>query len=519
MWLFSEIKTLGDIPRHYARTQPEKTALIDAAGTVTFAELDARSNRVANVLLKLGIEKGTNVAFLGKNSNYYFDVLFGASKVGVTLIPLNWRLAAPEIEAIVADASPAVIIVDREYEDLAEIVLKSSKTQCTRIVFDSSHRGASALDELMNACAPTDPAIRVDMEQNAVLMYTSGTTGKPKGVQLSHQGFFYVRLCEHLEATMKYEADDVVLTVMPLFHAMANYFSLQALYNGATVAAYSMPDPGGLMKLIAQHQATIVPLVPTAIQMLLDHPNAADANYSSVRLMIYAGASIDAHLLSRAMRAIQCKFMQFYGATETGGAPVAFLRPEQHKLDDVARLKSCGTVFPLTEMKVADENGIELPDGQVGEFFVRAPYLTTGYFNQLEVTAAAFRNGWYRSGDAGYRDAEGFFYIVDRVKDMIISGGENVYSTEVEHALQKLAGVQMCAVVGLPDPKWGEKVVAAIIADPSVTLTKEEVIAHCRTLIAGYKVPKDIKFIHSLPMTPTGKVKKRALRDQLLTEK
>ncbi|MDR8398388.1 long-chain-fatty-acid--CoA ligase [Paraburkholderia sp. USG1] len=517
MWLFSEIRSLGDIPRHYARTIPEKPALIDADGTVSFAELDARSNRLANALVRMGIEPGARVAFLGRNSSRFFEVWFGVNKAALALVPLNWRLAVVEMAAIVEDASPALIITDREYEGIAEIVRKSSTRECRSIVFDSTSPGTSGLDELMNACHPADPAIQVDPWQIACLMYTSGTTGRPKGVQLSHQGYLYLRLCEHLDSSLKYDVNDVMLTVMPLFHAMGTGLSLQALYNGAAVAVYSMPEPGELIKLIARDRPTILPLVPTVIQMLLEHPDAAVADYSSVRFVICAGSPIGSHLLSRAIRAMQCDFIQFYGATETSTG-VTFLRPEQHRLDDEAKLRSCGSPLPLVEIKVVDAKGKEVPNGQVGELLIRSPSLATGYFNQPELTAATFGSGWYRSGDGGYRDAEGFFYIVDRLKDMIISGGENVYSAEVEQALQRLPGVDLCAAVGLPDEKWGERVVAAIVLAPSATLSKEEVISHCRGLIAGYKVPKQVEFVQSMPMTSTGKVMKRALRDLLLKD-
>jgi acyl-CoA synthetase (AMP-forming)/AMP-acid ligase II len=515
MWLWSEIKTLGDIPRHYARTLPGKPALIDAAGSTSFAALDAASNRVANALVARGIEPAARVAFLGKNSARYFEVLFGVNKAGASLMPLNWRLAPPEMMAIMEDASPALLIVDREYEEVARLISKSGRVECPCIVFDSSHPGDAPFDRWLASASAGDPMIAVNPWQTAVLMYTSGTTGKPKGVQLSHQGYLYLRLCEHLDPSFKYDSTDVMLTVMPLFHAMGTGLSLQALYNGAAVAIYSMPDPGSLIKLIARDRPTILPLIPTVIQMLLDHPDAETADYSSVRIVVYAGSPIGSHQLNRAIRAMKCEFMQFYGATETG-AGVTFLRPEQHRLDDETKLKSCGSPLPLIDIKVADADGVEVPVGQVGEFLIRSPSITTGYFNQPDTTAAAFRDGWYRSGDAGYRDAEGFLYIVDRVKDMIISGGENIYSTEVEQALQQLRGVQMCAVVGLPDDRWGERVVAAIVADPSVSLSSEEVVAHCRKLIAGYKVPKQIEFVQSLPMTPTGKVKKQELRGQFL---
>jgi acyl-CoA synthetase (AMP-forming)/AMP-acid ligase II len=518
MWLFTEIKTLADTPRYWGRKTPDAVALVDAVGKVTFAELDDRSNRVAHALVTMGVGPGDRVSYLGQNSNCYFDVLFGVLKAGAMLVPLNWRLAVPEMAAILKDAGPRLIFIDKPYADIADQVLRAANSDCTKVLFDSSVSSPKGAASGLADAEPRNPMIGIDGESTALLLYTSGTTGKPKGVQLCHQGFFYSRLCEHLEPTMKYEPGDLVLTVMPLFHAMAHYFSLQALYNGAAALVYPMPDPEGLRKLIARERPTIVPLVPTAIHMLLNLPNSREADYESVRLMVYAGSSIDPALLARAMRTFnKCKFMQFYGATETGGAAVVFLRPDQHQLDDEPRLKSCGTPFPLVEVKVVDSGGNEVPDGTVGEFLIRAPFLATGYFNQPETTAAAFVDGWYRSGDAGYRDKDGFLFIVDRVKDMIITGGENVYSMEVEHALLQLDGVQMCAIVGMPDPKWGECVVAAIIPSASAKLSSDDVITHCRKLIAGYKVPKDVMFVPSLPMTPTGKVKKRELRDQLIS--
>lgn len=477
MWLYAEIKTLGDIPRHYGHATPDRMALLDSVGRTSFAELDVRSNRIANVLLDLNIACGARVAFLGKNSTRYFEILFGVNKVGAALLPLNWRLAAPEIEEILLDSTPEVLIADREYVDLAVQLAGSVGLRPRIIGFDSTHTGGADLDTLMESASASDPAIQVDPWQTAILMYTSGTTGKPKGAQLSHQGYLYLRLCEHLEPSLGYTPDDLMLTVMPLFHAMGVGLSLQALYNGVPVAVYSMPEPGRLIELIARDRPTVIPLVPTVIQMLLEEPNAANADYSSVRLIIYAGASISLNLLKRALSEMTCDFMNFYGATETS-AGVTFLLPEDHRLEDEARLQSCGRLLPLVDIKVADPDGNELPQGQVGEFLIRSPSLITGYFNQLEATAIAFRGGWYRSGDCGYRDSEGLFYLVDRLKDMIVTGGSNVYSTEVEQAVLRLDGVSMCAVVGLPDDKWGERVVAVVVPEPGADLSEEGVVAH-----------------------------------------
>jgi acyl-CoA synthetase (AMP-forming)/AMP-acid ligase II len=515
VWLSAEIKTLGDIPRHYARTTPDAMALLDSRGPTTFEELDTRSNRIANMLLGLNIADGARIAFLGKNTTRYFEILFGINKVGAALLPLNWRLAAPEVEEILRESTPEVLIVDREFMDAAVKALAAAGLRVRVIEFDSTQRGSTELDILMEAASDVDPAVEVGPWRTAVLMYTSGTTGKPKGAQLSHQGYLYLRLCEHLEPAFGYAPDDLMLTVMPLFHAMGVGLSLQALYNGVPVAVYSMPRPAQLIELIARDRPTVVPLVPTVIQMLLDDPNAANADYSSVRLIIYAGSSIGLNLLRRALSEMTCDFTSFYGATETS-AGVTFLLPDDHRQRNEERLQSCGRPLPLIDIKVTDPNGCELPPGEVGEFLIRSPSLITGYFNQPEATASAFRDGWYRSGDCGYRDSEGLFYLVDRIKDMIVTGGSNVYSTEVEQAVLQLDGVSTCAVVGLPDDKWGEQVVAVVVPEPGADLSEQGIIAHCRALIAGYKVPKQVRFVTSLPLTASNKVLKRALRDDLL---
>jgi len=520
MWLFSEVKTLGDIPRHYAKQTPDAPALVDAVRTISFADFDERTNRIANALIAMDVRPSDRVSFIGKNSNRCFEVFFGCAKAGASFAPLNWRLTVPELTGIVTDAGPRVLFVDREYEETADRVLRNVNLEIRKVTFDSAKSSGTELDRLMAESPASDPQIKIDAESTALLLYTSGTTGEPKGVQLSHQGFSYVRLCEHFEPDMQYVPGDALLTVMPLFHAMAYYFSLQALYNGAATINYPMPDPAGLKQLIRERRPTIVPLVPTALYLLLSLRDAETADFSSIRVLIYAGSPIDPHLLAQAMRVLSSKFMQLYGSTETGGAAVVLLRPQDHQLDDPqSRLKSCGTPFPLVDVKIVDPEGNEVPDGTVGEFLIRSPFLATGYFNKPELSAATFKDGWYRSGDGGYRDKDGFLYLVDRIKDMIVTGGSNVYSVEVENAIGRLQAVQRCAVVGLPDPKWGERVVAVIVKAPSAELSADEVIAHCRTLIAGYKVPKQVEFMSVLPITPTGKVKKAELRSQLLNAK
>ncbi|AMM21845.1 hypothetical protein AX769_18935 [Frondihabitans sp. PAMC 28766] len=510
MWLYSEIKTIGDIPRHFGRTTPHAPALIDANGPISFAELDRRSNAVANLIRGLGLSSQARVGYLGKNSTRFFEFLFGANKADTALLTLNWRLAAPELAEVLRDSTPELLLIDREFADVAAAIVSLSGITCRQLVYDSQAPGSSELDALLADSSTDDPAIDVDPWSTSVLMYTSGTTGTPKGVKMSHQGYLFLRLCEHLEPSFDYDASDIMLTVMPLFHAMGVGLSLQAIYNGAAIAVYPMPDPGTLITLIARDRPTLVPIVPTVIQMLLDHPDAAHADYSSVRLVVYAGSSISPFLLKRAITEMGCDFLQFYGGTETA-AGVTFLRPSDHRSGDETLLKSCGSPLPLVEFRVVGFDGADAPDGVVGEFWIRTPSITTGYYNKPEQTAEALEGGWYHSGDAGYRDANGYLYIVDRVKDMIVSGGENVYSTEVENALVTLEGVQMCAVVGVPDEKWGERIVAFIVPKAGSSVSEAEVMLHCRERIAGYKVPKQVKFVEALPITASGKVMKRQL--------
>ncbi|TDU26872.1 fatty-acyl-CoA synthase [Panacagrimonas perspica] len=514
MWLHYEIKNLGDIPRHYARTKADQPALIDGLGRRSWKQLDDLSNRIANGLIGAGIQPGAHIGFFGKNSARYFELLFGINKAGAGIVPLNWRLAAPEVAVVIDDAQCALVFVDREFVDVLAAVEKLCKRKFKTIVFDSTRADAAEFENWLGESTAQDPDLRIHPGDTAMLIYTSGTTGKPKGVQLTHGGLNAMRLCEHLEPAYEWREGDVMLTVMPVFHLVGTGLSVQALYNGAAVSLLPALEPGNMLKLIARDRPTICALVPTAIQLVLDHPDSKTADFSSLRLVMYAGSAISSTLLKRALEEMKCRFMQFYGATESSGA-MTLLRPEQHDVNNEARLRSCGTPLPLIEIKIVDQEGNEVAPGSNGEFWARMPNMFGGYWNQPEATAAVMKDGWYKTGDAGFRDKDGLLYIVDRVKDMIITGGENVYSAEVEQALAKHPAIRQCAVIGLPDAKWGERVTAVIIPAPGATLTQEEVIAHCRSLIAGYKVPKEVRFVEAFPMTATGKILKRSVREQM----
>lgn len=512
MWLHADVKVLPDIVRYWARVSPDKIALTEAGRTLTYRALDTESNRVAHAVTREGAGTGSVVAFVGTNSFQFFEILFGAGKAGCTMLPLNWRLAPAELAPIIEDAQPALLFVDKAFEALVARALEGSSHRCKVVVFEAGSADGG-LGAWSTGATSSDPGLQVDPDSVALLMYTSGTTGRAKGVQMTHRGISFMRLCESLEPTMKWRPDDVLLMVMPNFHLLGASLPIQALYNGTTVSIMAMFEPGKLLQLIQSDGPTLLVLAPTVIQMMLDHPSAKDTDFSSVRLTMYAGSPINAQLLKRALVEMKCEFMQFYGATESLGA-ITILRPAQHDLVDDKKLKSCGTPLPLMEIRVTDGQGNALPDGEIGEFHLRSPAMFIGYRNQPEATAAALNDGWYHTGDAGYRDkTDGLLYIVDRVKDMIVSGGENIYSSEVEQALQKHPAVAMSAVIGAPDARWGEKVVAVVVLKKGASATAEDLSKHCRELIAGFKVPKEISFAEILPISPTGKVLKRVLRD------
>ncbi len=495
MWLHAEVKSLADIPRYYGRTAPERTALISADQRRTFRELDRASNRVAAAILRTRIARNSHIAFLGKNSIEYFELLFGANKAACAMLPLNWRLTSRELAAVVEDSQTPLVFVDREFAQLLEQVRARTGAGFRSIVFDSTSRERSPFHEWIGDVPESDPSLPIEPMDTALLMYTSGTTGKPKGVELTHGGLGHMRLCEHLEPAYDWRPNDVMMLIMPIFHLVGTGLSIQGLYNGVPVTILPALDVPRVLETIARDRPTICCLVPTAIQMLIDHPAAASTDFSSLRLVMYAGSAITAKLLKRALTEMKCDFMQFYGATESGGA-LTLLRPEQQRIDDEVRLKSCGTPLPLIDVRIVGTDGRDVPEGSVGEFLVRAPCLFKGYWRQPEVTAAAL-------------------VIVDRTKDMIISGGENIYSSEVEQALIRHPAVGQVAVVGVPDERWGEKVVAVVVLANGKTASEADLIAHCRTLIAGYKVPKAITFSDNLPMTPSGKVLKTAIRARL----
>ena len=507
MWVYPEIRTLGEFIAYWARHDPQRLALRNARREIAFAELDQLAHRAAHWLLDRGAVEDRMIGFLGKNSFDFYIALFGCSHTRAGLVVFNWRLAAAELAVQIKDSETGLIIAEREFEPLLAPALATLESPPKVTWIDET----DTFEAMIANEHATRPGVIVRESDTAFQLYTSGTTGRPKGVMLAHKAINLMRLCEHLEPAYQWQRDDSFINALPNFHLLHLGITLQCLYNGVSITVERQFDPSAVLHTITTLKPTLLTLTPTMLQMLLDHPDAARADFSSLRLTLYAGSPISLGLIKRAIAMMPCAFMQFYGSTESGGA-ASILRPDEHNLEDEAKLQSCGRPLPLIEFRIVDGAGREVPDGTPGELMIRVPSITKGYWRQPEATAAVMDNGWYRSGDIARRDEEGLYYIVDRAKDMIVSGGENIYSAEVENAISLHPDVASVAVIGVPDERWGEAVKACVILKSGSDLDEGGLIAFARERLAGYKVPKSVTFMDSFPLVPSGKVSKKDLR-------
>ena len=426
-------------------------------------------------------------------------------------MPLNWRLAAAELAVILRDSECKLMFVESEFLALAADALQRADLKLQVVELTKQGTSEPAAIGFLRGASTEDPLLSVPSTVTALRVYTSGTTGLPKGVELSHENFNMTRLCEHFEPAIPWSEEDVFLMFMPNFHTAGAGLMLQSLYNGSAVSMLHAFEPAIVLRANSGYSTHNSADRSVRVADALEHPAAKETDFSCLKLCMYAGSPISLPLIRRAMAEMRCSFVQWYGATETVSA-VTLLRAHQHHLDDEQKLKSCGTPLPLVSLRVVDTSGADVRLGEVGEIWVRTPTLFKGYWKKPEETAKAKRNGWYRTGDAGYQDLEGYLYIHDRVKDMIVSGGENVYSAEIERILERHPGVAQVAVIGVPDARWGEAVKAMIVLRQGTSASEKDLIDFCRRSLAGYKLPKSVTFVDDLPRTPSGKAQKAVLR-------
>ena len=499
---------LAELARYQASGRPEAVAIAFRGRETTYGQLDNRAGQVANGLRAISSVTETRLALLARNSDVFYEVLFGAAKARDVLLAVNWRLAPAEIAWIINDAAAEVLFVGEEFFAVVAQILPELRTIKRIIALSSSGSEWEPYEVWRDRHACTDPHLEAVADDVVLQLYTSGTTGYPKGAQITHHNLFAA--LAGAKDWYPCTVADVSLACMPQFHISGSLVGLIGLHVGARTLI-SEAAPGEILRLIPTEQVALALFAPSLLLFLLQAPGCHDLHFSSLRRIVYAGSPMPLDVLRDAVATFKCEFGQMYGLTETTGA-VTLLSPNDHDPAGNRQMRSCGKPLNNAELKIVDGDGAELPCGTVGEIIVRSPQVMKGYWNLPEQTAITIRDGWLHTGDVGYVDEDGYVYVHDRLKDMIISGGENVYPAEVESALFGHPAVADVAVIGIPDARWGEAVRAIVVVKPDAAVTEAELTAYCREMIAHYKTPKSIEFVESLPRNPSGKILKRVLR-------
>jgi long-chain acyl-CoA synthetase len=512
---FDQMLTLGDIARHHARTRPDHIALSFEGRLTTYAESDRRSNQAAQALLAAGAEKGQAIAYLGKNSDHYFELLLGAAKIGAITTPIGWRLSPAEVGYIVEDCASRLLFVGPECVDCAKAALATMTDPPDVIAMEAPGRDYPTYESWRDAQPARDPAIAVAPEDTALLLYTSGTTGRPKGVMLMSANLMRSRklLSEAQLTWNEWYEGEVNLVAMPVAHIGGTGWGLVGLMNGVKNVVAREFNPMESLDFIEREGVAKMFMVPAALQFVVRQPRAREIDYSRLRHILYGASPMPVALLRECMDVFGCGFCQQYGMTETTGT-IVYLPPEDHDPNGNERMRSAGVPMPGVEIRIQDADGNVLGPRQIGEVATRSAANMKGYWRKHDATKATVdKDGWLRTGDAGFLDEDGYLYIQDRIKDMIISGAENIYPAEVENAIHGHPHVADVAVIGVPDDTWGEAVKAIVVPKPGVTPDASDIIDYARARIAHYKAPKSVDFADALPRNAAGKILRRQLRE------
>jgi fatty-acyl-CoA synthase len=495
---------------HFGRRTPDKIAVVDLGSgrRHTYAQFNARIARLAAHLReKLAIKRGDRVAVLALNTTDTLEVQFACGRLGAVFLPLNTRLTVPELHYIVGDAAPSLMIHDTELAETARSVAKLCKVASTLSLGpDGTFEAAIAAAKPLSACEI------VTLDDISTIMYTSGTTGQPKGAIITHGMTFWN--CVNLGGPAYISPSSVLLTVLPLFHTGGlNCYTNPVLHSGGTVEIMRAFDPGQALAVISDpsHRINVFFGVPSIYQFMAQHPAFATADFSRLAIGGVGGAPMPVPLL-KTWEQRGVALQQGYGMTETSPAVLTLDRE-----DAVRKAGSSGKPVLHTEVRIVRPDGLDAAVGELGELWVKGPNVTPGYWNRPDANASSFTEGWLHTGDATRVDEDGFYYIVDRWKDMYISGGENVYPAEVESVLHQLDAIAEAAIIGVPDAQWGEVGLAIVAVKPGHTLSEAEIHAHCAANLARFKCPRLVRFVDALPRNATGKIHKPTLRKDFAT--
>jgi fatty-acyl-CoA synthase len=503
---------LGSWPRRRARTAPDDTAIVHNDDRWTYGQLDERVNRLGNALKQLGVTPGARVAYLGPNHPAFVETMFASCAIGAVFVPLNTRLAAAELAAIVEDAGVTALVWADELEPTVAALIERVTVPHSIVVGDAPRPGSTTLEHL-RAGGTSDPIdVAADFDDVAMIMYTSGTTGRPKGVTITHGNLTWNVYNVLIDVDVSH--DEVTLVSAPMFHTAAlNQTFLPTFIKGGTVVLESAFDPARTLDLIARHRITWMFGVPAMFQAITQVPGWDDADLSSIRAVEAGGAPVPPELI-RTYQSRGLTFMQGYGMTEAAPG-VLFLRAE----DSLRKAGTAGTPCFFTDVEVVDPAGRSARPGDRGEIRFRGPHVSPGYWNKpVETSAVLSADGWFRSGDVASVDEESYLTIVDRVKDMFVSGGENVYPAEVENALCAHPSVAECAVIGVPDQRWGEVGQAFVVRLPGHDLDYDTMAGFLEQHLARYKIPKSLVLVDALPRSASGKLLKKQITPVAIDE-
>jgi len=504
--------------RRPVRMFPKNTAALCGDLEESYEELYERSMRLANGLLSLGLERGDRVAVLMLNCHRFLELYYGTMFSGLVIVPLNIRWGAKEFAYALSDCSPKAFVLDATiYEHLKPHIERLKLLGVEHFIFaaEEAPDGMIAYEKLLRQASPEDPGIEAGEDDLVGLFYTSGTTGNPKGVMLTHKNL--MMNAYHAQISLDLSGDSTYLHAAPMFHLADGAATFTVTWNGGIHAFVPRFDPEDVLRTIEAKRVTTVTLIPTMINWLLNHPGVKERDLSSLCHILYGASPMPVDRLKEAMEVFGCRFQQGYGMTEA--APlVTVLSAEDHELavregkEEI--LSSAGKPIPGVEVRIVDEEDRDVEPGQIGEIIIRGPNIMKGYWNKPEETEETLRGGWYHSKDMARSDEEGYIYIIDRKDDMIITGGENVYSTEVEEVLYQHPAVLEAAVIGVPHPDWIQAVKAVVVLREGKSSTEQELIDHCRQHLSPYKVPKSVDFVEELPKGGTGKILKSVLREK-----